>query len=536
MRTVKLPVGRPLPAGRALTALVAVAAVLAASACAAGPAATGPAVTGAAVAKATAAGRAAAAPAKAVAPVSVAPASPGSEGTGSASCPAAAWAYEVGSKGKVLWKVSLPLASSDGDVDSLQPVINGAGSEAIFAEGHSLVALRLSDGHRLWRRVFPQAKNSFAGQLTFLDGFHGEVIALVGQVSADSRLVALSQQTGAVIWTLPLGRYAVIGAPVVTIDSVFAFLTGHGVLKAVNLWTGKPLWSRAFGLATGAPALAADGNEVIAAKTAGPASTTSSVTAFASQTGKPQWTRTAMPEQPTILATRGGVLVYDVDQMVYPVPALFPVTELNPATGKTVWHVKTADPVSAVWSSPDGLAIAIATAGRTSRLIVGDPIAHRVRWSAAGSVDAGTTPLAFAGLLIYVKTAAHPDTLVARDAASGPVRWSLRLPVALPWNLAATGDGTVLLNDGQAKPNGPAGALVIGLTGKIIAKVTLPAPAQAPPAVTAGHDTVLQLDTVPCAFAAVATAGTAAGSAGTAVGSTGTAVGSTGTAVGSTAG
>ena len=150
-----------------------------------------------------------------------------------------------------MWKVSLPLAPSDGVPDGVQPVLNNAGSEAVLAEGHSLISLRLSDGKRLWRHVFPQAKNSFTGQLTFLYGFRGEVIALVGQVSPDSRLVALSQKTGAVAWTLPLGRFAVIGAPVVTVDSVFAYLTTRGVLKAVNLWTGKPLWSRAYGLATG---------------------------------------------------------------------------------------------------------------------------------------------------------------------------------------------------------------------------------------------------------------------------------------------
>ena len=172
---------RPHGRGRAAATLAVVVAVLAASACAASPAATSPAAPGASV---TAAGRAGAAAAKAVAPVSVAPASPGSGVTGSASCPSAAWAYEVGSKGKVLWKVSLPLAPSDGVTDGLQPVLNDAGSEAVLAEGHSLIALRLSDGHRLWRHVFPQAKNSFTGQLTFLYGFHGEVIALVGQVSA----------------------------------------------------------------------------------------------------------------------------------------------------------------------------------------------------------------------------------------------------------------------------------------------------------------------------------------------------------------
>jgi outer membrane protein assembly factor BamB len=521
VRTFKLPVGRPLPVGRALfaagplaagrtvAALAAVAAVLAASACAGGSAATSPAATTPAATGATvsAVGPAAAAPAKAVTPASVAHASPGSGVTGSASCPSAAWAYEVGSKGKVLWDVSLPLAPSDGVSDGLPPVLNGAGSEAVLAEGHSLIALRLSDGHRLWRHVFPQAKNSFTGQLTFLYGFHGEVIALVGQVSANSRLVALSQKTGAVIWTLPLGRYAVIGTPVVTIDSVLAFLTPHGVLKAVNLWTGRPLWSRAYGLATGEPALAAEGNAVIAAKTSVSAPTTSSITAFASQTGKPLWTRTGMADQPTLLATLGGVLVYDVDQNVYPQPALFPVTELNPATGKTVWRIPTAGPVSAVWSSLDGPAIVIATVGRTPRLIVADPVQHLVRWSAATSVDMDTAPLIWLNQLLYLKTTSTSTaTLVDRDTSSGKVRWSLRVPSALPRYLAFTGNGTWLLSYGQATVPGKAGALVIGLTGKVVAKVSLPVPAQAPPAVTAGHDTLLQLDTLACATFAVGSA------------------------------
>jgi outer membrane protein assembly factor BamB len=483
--------GRPLPARRTAAALASVAAVLAASACGTSQAATSTA-----------------APAKAVVPAAAVPASPSSSRTDAASCPTAAWAYEVASTGKVVWKVSLPLASSDGVSDGLQPLLSDSGSEAVLAEGHSLVALRLSDGRRLWRHVFPQAKNSLTGQLTFLYGFHGEVIALVGQVSTGSRLVALSQKTGAVIWTLPLGRYAVIGSPVVTVDSVLAFLTPHGRLEAVSLWTGKLLWSRGYGLATGQPALAAVGTQVIAAKTSGPAATTSSITAFASQTGKPLWKRTGMPEQPTLLATLGGVLVYDVDQNVYPQPKLFPVTELSPATGKTLWRIPTASPVSGVWSSPQTPAIAIATAGRGPRLIMADPVQHRVRWSVATSagLGLGAAPLLWFGEVLYVTATGSSATLVDREASSGKVRWSRSVPSALPQYLAATGNGTWLLSYGQAKVPGKAGALVIGQTGKVVAKITLPAPAQAPPAVTAGHDTLLQLDTLTCAISYAAAA------------------------------
>ena len=214
-----------------------------------------------------------------------------------------------------------------------------------------------------------------------------------------------------------------------------------------------------------------------------------------------------MPWQPTLLATRGGVLVYDVYQNVYPQPALFPVTELNPATGKTVWRVKTADPVSAVWSSLDGPAIVIATVGRTPRLIVADPVQHLVRWSAKTSVDTDTAPLIWFNQLLYLKrTTTSTATLVDRDTSSGKVRWSLPVPSALPRYLAFTGNGTWLLSYGQVKVPGKAGALVIGLTGTVVAKVSLPVPAQAPPAVTAGHDTLLQLDTLDCAISTVGSA------------------------------
>ena len=409
-----------------------------------------------------------------------------------------------------MWKVSLPLAPDGGASNGLQPVLNGAGSEAVLAEGHSLIALRLSDGHRLWRHVFPQARNNLTGQLTFLYGFHGEVIALVGQVSTDSRLVALSEKTGAVVWTLPLGRYAVLGSPVVTADGVLAFLTPRGVLRAVSLWTGKLLWSRGFGTATGQPVLAADGTRLIAARSSG-AKTPSpgSVSEFASQTGKQLWTRTGMPEQPTLLDALGGVLVYDVDQDVYPQPALFPVTQLNPVTGNTEWRIPTAAPVSAVWSSPQTPAIAIA-AERWHAPPVPSPTWSRAASCGrpATSADADTTALADAGRLIYAKTAASPVTLVARDAASGLVRWSLRVPAAFPRYLVAVGGRSTLFSYGQLTVPGKAGALIIGATGKVIAKISLPAPAQAPPAVTAGYDTLLQLDTLACA---TASAGGAAG-------------------------
>jgi outer membrane protein assembly factor BamB len=410
----------------------------------------------------------------------------------------------VTAAGKVAWHASLP-AAANGVTDALSPVVSG--NQVIFAEGHSLVALRLSDGHLLWRRVFPEAKNSLAGQITFLYGFHSEVIALVGQVSGDTRLVAVSVKTGAVAWALPLGPSAVIGAPAVTVDSVFGFLTPHGRLKAVSLWTGKLLWSRAYGLAAGQPAIAALGSRFIAARSSDAAGTASSVTSFVAQTGKPLWTRTGMPGQPTLLGAPGGVFVYDVDQNVSPLPPLFPVTELNSASGKTQWRIPTGGPVNAVWlswSEPDLLVIA--TTGRTPRLIGANPLTHRVRWSAKAPVDTDTTPLLFAGALGYLTTFGDPATLVMRDGSDGPVRWSRSIPSAQPHYLTATGGGTILLSYGQATVPGKAGALVIGWTGKVTAKISLPAPAQAPPAVTEGGDTVLQLDTLQCATAAVGTA------------------------------
>jgi hypothetical protein len=118
------------------------------------------------------------------------------------------------------------------------------------------------------------------------------------------------------------------------------------------------------------------------------------------------------------------------------------------------------------------------------------------------SVDTGTTPLAYAGQLIYLKTAASRDTLVARDAALGPVRWSLRVPAGLPQYLVATGGGSELLTLVPVTVPGKVGALVIGTTGKVIAKISLPAPVQAPPAVSDGNNVVLQLDTLECATAA----------------------------------
>jgi outer membrane protein assembly factor BamB len=290
------------------------------------------------------------------------------------------------------------------------------------------------------------------------------------------------------------------------------------VLKAASLWTGKLLWSRGFGTATDQPRLAAAGTQVIAARSSD--TTPDAVSAFAAQTGKRLWTRTGMAEQPALLATFGGVLVYDVDQNLSPQPALFPVTELNPVTGKTLWRIKTAGPVSAVWNSPAEPAIAIATAGRDPRLIGADPVQRRVRWSAATSAETGTAPLLGFGQLLYVETAASStastDRLVDRDALTWRVRWSLPVSRALPRYLAFTGNGTWLLSYGQLTVPGKAGALVIGRTGKVVAKVTLPAPAQAPPAVTAGHDTVLQLDNLGCGIlAGVGTAAVGSAAAGT---------------------
>jgi len=391
----------------------------------------------------------------------------------SSGCPAGAWAYDITAAGQLAWRVTLP--GSAGYTGARPVVVAGV---AVFAQDNAIAAIRVSDGRLLWQRVFPNSGDFAPGTVYDLWSWHGAVIAQVGQVSPDGRVLSLNPDTGAVRWTLKTGE--LLGTQAVTSNGVLAMLKTNGILQGADLTTGKLLWSRKFGTSDG-PAAAGD---VVVATKGGV------VAGFSARTGAELWSTDGMPNQPTVtVRTATQVLVSDLDPYGEPLPRLYPVTGLSAATGRSQWAVTTAAPVTGVWAGSAGVVVTTAAAaGGQPELLLINPANGQVRWRVSGYADAFVAPLIGATDVVYavsVPTSAksHPglDQVVDRSLSTGQVRWSMTAAADF---LAQPSASDLLMVAG-----GTSAVKVLTVdraTGKVKATVTLPAMVSVAPVVTAG--------------------------------------------------
>src|SRR5579859_6733062 len=130
-----------MPGNRAATtatAVTAAAAVLALTACGSAAAASAPRSAASAPRSATADP---AREARTAAPI------PG--------CRTGVWAENYTDAGALAWRVSLPVPKPYNDGQPLSPLV--LGGIAVFADGNALYARRVTDGHGMWHRAFPNA-------------------------------------------------------------------------------------------------------------------------------------------------------------------------------------------------------------------------------------------------------------------------------------------------------------------------------------------------------------------------------------------
>jgi outer membrane protein assembly factor BamB len=399
-----------------------------------------------------------------------------------------AWAMDLAANGRVLWRDRLPTNATQSGVP-LQPV--ALGGTAVFAEENALYALRLSNGRRLWRRVFPLTGGDlFAGMIYGLWQWRGTMAVLVGQASSAARLVSLNAATGAVRWTLPLSRPGVTGDLALTGDGGLAMILGDGTLAVADLSTGSLRWSRP-GSYSPAPGPVVAGGTVVAAADGTGSAADGVVAGFGTRTGKLLWTRRGMPDQPQLQAAAGRVLVYTNTQGVFPHPALWPVTAVSPATGQTLWRVATAGPVDALSGE-----VAVTTTS-PSELYMIDAASGRVRWRLATDV-AGGLPLVTGTGVVYVSDSAGNapgggQRLVDLRAAGGSARWTVPLaePVFLLEPALPLGRD-VVVSLGSGEPGDPARLVgYLAATGAVAWTTVVPTLVQVPP-VAAGANLLVQ--------------------------------------------
>jgi outer membrane protein assembly factor BamB len=409
-------------------------------------------------------------PAAAISPP--APPAPAATGCGPFP-PRRAWIDDVNSAGNVAWQVRLPTDPTQQGV-ALRPLV--IGGIAIVAEENALYAQRLSDGHRLWKRVFPQVGkgplSSYSAQVYGLWQYRANVIVLVGQVSSASRLLSLNPATGAVRWSLALGKQGETGDLTLTGDGGLAMTYGFATLTVVDLTTGKVRWGRTGGNSSGPLAV---GGVVIDPAGAVHGQTSGRLLGFSSRTGRLLWTRTGMPPQPQAQLASGLVVMTNGNR----------VTALSPATGRTLWTVTTASPIDSVTSGPSGIAVSTEVPSRLSLI---DPKTGRVRWRVVYR-GGQAPPLATGTELLY--QGGEPSSLIDLRAANGSVRWAVRAPVTSVAQILRIGAYAVVVSN-VTKPDSPAVVTAYRMsTGKQAWTTKVPTFVEVPAAV-AGANLLVQ--------------------------------------------
>jgi outer membrane protein assembly factor BamB len=396
--------------------------------------------------------------------------------------PRHAWAVDVTTAGRMLWKTSLATTSTYSP-STVQPV--AVGPVAVFAQDGIVHGLDLADGHRLWSWT--------GGQEVYgMWRWGGLVAVLTDQVSNHSRLTGLDAATGAVRWSLRLPARGLLGDQAATADGGLAMAVIGGILQVVNLADGHLRWQRHI---PASPALTAAGGLVIYGLNG-------RLTGYDDLTGRPHWTASGLPQSPTIQLTAGLALVTSNEQGPGISTAL---TAVIPATGRIAWRFNPGTPVTVLSSGPVGLTLAIYD---PRRLYLVDPRTGRLRWQASTAVGLDTVPLVTRTAVVAVE-GIQTVRLVTRNGADGRVIWQDPLtepPVGAP--VAQVGPLAVL--QGEPRHSGASAPLLAYqmASGRLAWRADMPTFVQTPPVLVPGGILVLSADPIyACAAAALRTGG-----------------------------
>ncbi len=147
----------------------------------------------------------------------------------------------AGEDGRVLWRVTAAASTSAGVLGGASPAITPGGSVVLpFASGE-LIAVRLSNGQRLWSDVVSGGRRNFARSVISdisADPVVQGAIVIAGNQSG--QLVAIDGRSGRRGWVREFGaRHAV------WMDGVSVFLiSDHAELKRLTGNDGATVWSK----------------------------------------------------------------------------------------------------------------------------------------------------------------------------------------------------------------------------------------------------------------------------------------------------
>lgn len=316
-----------------------------------------------------------------------------------------AFVVSVSDSGQVRWQTPLKITDNPSD-SAVSPVV--ADGMGYFAQDGLVHALRLADGKPMW---------SWAKGYSIYGMWRsGQVLAvLTDQVSDHALLSGLDTRSGELRWQLRIGGMGLLGNQAMTTDGGLAWLR-KGTLQVIDLTSGKVRWSAS---SDGSMVTAlADGLVLAVHNTA--------LTAFDEHTGHQRWATSRLPSQPDVQVVGSLVLVTSADQSGESPTAL---DELDPSTGRELWHFDVSTQVTPLSVGPAGLAVATYVPKRALYLL--DGRTGRAVWQETTAVALDTVPAVSDQDVISVEGGVagfETITLVDRAAATGAPRWKTPLP------------------------------------------------------------------------------------------------------------
>lgn len=401
--------------------------------------------------------------------------------------PRYAWAVDVTTAGRINWKTPLKTRGNpSGPAVSPVPV----GPVAVFAQDGIVHGIRLADGHPLWS--WP------GGQDVYGLWRQGALVAvLTDQVSNHARLTGLDAATGAVRWSLRLPVRGLLGGQSLTADGGLAMVVPGQGLQVVNLADGRVRWRLPI---PASPALIAAGGVVIYGRSG-------HLTGYDSRTGALRWAASPADVSPDpAFQLAAGLLLVSSNSSGPSIPNT--LTAVVPATGRVAWRFDPPTPAtdpgaqaSVLSAGPAGLTVATYD---PRRLYLLDPRTGRPRWQADTFVAQGMLPPVTGTSVVLVEGQDHV-ALVARDAASGRVRWRDSIPGPSGGDQPVLAAGPLAIWQGDPVTPGARAPLRAyqAADGKLAWQANLPTFVQAPPVLVPGGILIQPADTAyacPVAF------------------------------------
>jgi outer membrane protein assembly factor BamB len=376
-----------------------------------------------------------------------------------------AWVQAISVDGTERWRTALRVGSQ-GVGESLAPLL--AAGNVIAAQDGMVTALGESDGGVRW--VWQGGKSVYG---MWLSG--PTVVVLTDQVGSNASFTALRLSDGHQVWRRAIPPTGILGDVVATSSDGLAWVRADGAVQEMGMSDGTIRWSHP---GTRSPALIdVDGRVLFAAS--------GTVWAYDEATGRLDWTAGGMPPIPALTAVAGRVLV---SSGTFGGASPTAITALDPATGTVGWRFDNGASPFILDGDQQGILLASVPVS-SGLVQIDPRNGMLLWRAAASLQSIDTLPLLSSGLIVAPEggvASGSKTQLVARLVQTGGVVWSAPVPGMLGGSRPLLAVGSLVVAELPTQGHGTASVLrayQLG-SGHVQWSVPVPTYTQAP----ASHD------------------------------------------------